>query len=200
MAFIPTPATAKAALEFTFAGAPIVNTLWFTKSIDFDITDLGVLNQVLEQWWLAELRSLVSERSILDSISSYDMSSEFGPVSNYAVGSAGTAIGTVSSAQIVLTVSFKTNNRGRSGRGYNAWSPLLESQVEDNIIFPSVRNSVVAAYALLNSYVDAAFPGAAHVVCSFWQNSVARSEGFPQDVLNYSSITGYTRTQKRRRE
>ena len=200
MAFIPTPNTCKSALQFTYEGVSIVNTIWFTKSQNFDVNDLALMNQTLETWWATELKQDVTQDSVLDVITSYDMSSEFGPVHNRGVGLAGDAVSPVGSAQVVLTVSFKTNNRGRSGRGYNAWSPLLETQVDKNQIFAAIRNVVAAAYMTLNSYVDAVFPGCRHVVVSFYNAGVPRSEGLAQDVVAYASTTPFTRTQKRRRE
>lgn len=200
MAFIPTPGAAKVVLQGVAGAVPIVNTLWFGGGLTWNASQLNDLLDRIEVWLTNNFVNLLPTDYLLNQIVAYDMSSATGPKVERTVSYQGPLTGGVSSYQSTMPVSFITENRSRSGRGYNAISPLRESDVEDNVITGGHRDNAVIAYSALNDVIQATLPGIFHCVVSHYLNGSPRLAGLVQAVTGYEVATQFVRTLKSRRE
>jgi len=184
MAFIETAATARVAISGTLFGEQIVNTLWFTGSGNYGEGDLGDLCTQIASWWDVELSPHLSTDYDISEVRAYDMSSETGPVFSLGVSLSGGAAGASLPGQNAVTVTFRSANRGRSGRGRNYISGIREADVTGNTVSSSLRGSLATAYSNLNGYLPAV-NASEHVVVSQYNNNAARSNGLSQPVISY---------------
>lgn len=199
MAFIPTPQVAKVVLEGTFAGTPIVNTLWFEGATNFSSGQLLSLADGVKSWWNNHTQPLYSTLYQLVSIKAYDMSSEFGPTVTLPVGENGLAAGAVGSAQDCIVISLRTNNRGRSSRGRYYFSPIRESELDSQVTNATLRAALLTAFAALEAEVDP-FIAVTHVIVSYFVGGVPRLNGFAQEVITRVIVDQFAKTMKRRRQ
>lgn len=138
-------------LRYTANGQKVENTLWFEDSDPPTVERIGVLNDLLFDWWETNVAPLQSEGVELREIYSSDQSSPTGPVGTLvpAEPAFGTNTPNIEPGSVTMAVSFRTAMRGRSFRGRNYVIGLTEDQVTGNDFAAGVVASWQAAYALL---------------------------------------------------
>lgn len=189
MTFIDTPAAAKAVFIYDLFGQTLVNNIWFGGSSNYTEANLDSLADALASWWDAELQQYQTDDITLDTIKTYDMSDIDGPVYELTVNGVGEDIGAALPGQNAMVVTFKTANRGRSGRGRVYLPPFNEDQCVGNIWDSTLRGNIETVFGNLNSYVSS-INSSEHVVVSFQKNGVTLSTGNKQTVTDYQARAG----------
>lgn len=196
MAFIPTPNNARVAIRQSLFGQDIINTLWFEGTIPFNDTLLASLNADVIAWWDANLRPLLSDDISLEEVTSIAQDSLTAPSASTVAILPGTAAGGSAPGNVCLTVTFKTFQRGRSGRGRNYVSGIREIDINGNAVNPVFAANLRTAYAQIPNEIIT--NGAIHTVVSFQSNHVPRTEGLPQLITEYVVVDENIDSQRRR--
>jgi hypothetical protein len=159
--------------------------MWFLKpSGNWVLSDLEDLTDELQNWWDEQIAPNVSVNLELNEVRAYAMHSNLAPVHTASATFTGDRAGTPLPGQDVMTVTFITANRGRSGRGRNYISGFLPTDVTNNRWGSTQRTGIATGYQNLASYVNPLTLGS-HVVVSFQHDGVTLSEGLPQPVVAY---------------
>lgn len=198
MAFIPTPKTARCALEFSISTQTAVMTLWFEAEAEWSETALEDLGSALVTWVLGELLPLLSHLLTFDGVRATSQESSsapsvFVPAPPSSVGGDPNA---ALSTQVASVVTFETGLRGRSFRGRN-YVPGIPTdwQATPGSTNTSTLAPLLLAYAALSD-VEAA-TSSNHVVVSHFADGAARSTGVTTVITAYHADTPFD-TQRRR--
>lgn len=171
------------------------NTLYFESTVGTSIAQMDDLATVLETWWLAEVRPLVSTGVQLDFIRITDLTNSTAPSKEYLVGEFGTAEGNTLPGNVTAAISFKTALRGRSYRGRNYIIGMTEPQVENDSVQPTVVGGYEDAYEALALAIDGI--DLVHVVASRTIDGVAMNPGVTTPISTYR-MDDTTDSQRRR--
>lgn len=186
MAFIPWPNSVKVILEFTIAGIPVTVTIAVTKPAALETGDVTDVANFVKSWAASSLMPNLCTAAALTRVTAYDMTSSTGEV---VVLTAGLPVsGTVPDQSIdigsALDVSFRTANRGRSGRGRNYVPGIAMGDRANAAQFLLARtNDIAADYVALNTALVT--PGFAHTVASEQLDGVVRNPAVMQAVTSY---------------
>lgn len=183
MAFIPWPNSIKVVLEFTISGIPVTVTIALTKPSALEAGDLQTGTDAVKNWCVDELMDHLSEDVQFSRITGYDMTSSTGEV--YATSSGLPVNGAVDAAPIDIgsaaDISFRTPNRGRSGRGRNYVPGVpLTDRLNTAQFTTTLTNNLAGDYGALPSFI----PGGlfAHTVASEQLDGVVRNPAVMQNV------------------
>lgn len=182
MVYQPVENTVMVELRATLNGEPIENTLYFFSEDGVTLTNMGVLAAYVDDWWFAEMKSLISPAYVYRETYITDLTTETGPTLTSTANAALTGSNVNGSAlpgNVAFALSFRTPNRGRSGRGRNYIGGLTEGDVTANSLATSRADSFRDAYSAFLS--EALFPYR-WVVVSRYHDGVLRSEGLVQPV------------------
>lgn len=200
MVFIPTPDVASVQLRYTQSGQMTENTLYFQRSGAITPTLLEELAEAVFDWWVANLQAVQGAHVTLREVYAVDLTSATSPTATYAEtpNPAGSYTGTPLPNNVTLAVSFRTVGRGRSSRGRNYAVGLTETALSSTLgqtVQSTYATALVDGYRALAAAIPA---GWSHVIVSFWEDGVARSEGLPIPVTSIL-ITDFTIDSQRRR-
>lgn len=183
--------TVQVELRATLNGQPMENTLYFFSEDGVTTTNMAVLAAYVDDWWNSEMRPLLSASYVYRETYLTDLTTETGPtltsLANAAL--AGTDIsGSSLPGNVAFVLSFRTANRGRSGRGRNYIGGLNEDDVTGNLLTEAKANLFRDAYSAFLS--EALFPYR-WVVVSRYNDGVKRAEGLVQTVTTvlYTDLT-----------
>lgn len=198
MAFIPTTDVVKA--YYTVNSGSLNkswgSTLWFRK-VDFSEADMTSLANALVSWYETELMPNLYTGVVSDDVTVWDMTSETGPVVNVDANStAGSISGSLGGINQCVVITFRTSARGKTGIGRNYVSGFIQGELEGDSVSNSRVNAVLLAYGDLDSYVSGL--GWEHVVVSFQENNVPRTNGLARTVTGYSARSVLYGSQDRR--
>lgn len=198
MAFIPTSNCLKTVIRFQQFGRIYTNSLYWSKPGGWpEGQAIDACNEVFNEW-VTECLPGQSSALTIQNVVGYDMSDVEGYVVTNTVGSA--TAGSISSppmpGNVTATVSLRTSNRGKSGRGRIYWVGLGESQVSDNVLNTGVAAEIKGRFEAFWLSVETLI-SADLVVVSFQLNNEPRSVGFVQNVTSVI-VDGGIDTQRRR--
>lgn len=198
MAFVETANTALAELIYIWRDQTVQNTLWFNKTLPYNLATLEDLGDALYNWFLAELSPNLSGDVALVGVKCTAQDSSTAPSweTSFATPIEGGSAGGSVTNNTTWAVQFSTGQRGRSYRGRNYVPGIPTSSVSGNVVGDSWAAAVVAAYGELSA-LEAAGHGA-HVVVSRYSNGAPRSSGLVTEVVSYRYVDLFLDSQRRR--
>lgn len=148
MAFIPVSNVCLVETRMTYDEQKIENTLYFQFDAAPDETSMTELATDIMDWWTGHYKNIVVNAVELRSVVVTDLSTDSGPQvtlpADEAIGAAGTS---PLPANVALSVSFRTSQRGRSFRGRNYVSGLpVSALVGPNEFSPTFLTAVTSTY------------------------------------------------------
>lgn len=181
MPFVPFESAVRTAVRWSCEGQNIVNTLWFRHLAEFDMPEGAILADRLNDWANGFLRPQLASTVIFEDVTVYDMRSEdsWVIVDDQNQGSAGTNVGNVLPLNAAMTVTLITARRGRSYRGRNYVSGLVENAASGTLFTVIDTTAVGNAYEELLSS-DFTSEGWTLVVAS-------RQPGTPPTILGVTT-------------
>lgn len=199
MAFIPAENTAKVEIRMTQDGQKVENTLYFRHDTGaISSAEREALGNWIEAWWNDEIRPLQTNEVTFREVYVTDMSSAMSGTSSVSDlnGTPG-AQGTPSEPNnVTVTISFRTDFRGRSARGRNYAIGLTTADVTANQVAQVTLDAWVDAYELLLT-----LPGLDNwtwVVASFYTNNAPRVEALLLPVTDVLVVDDVVDSQRRR--
>src|SRR4030095_11714876 len=151
MPFVPAANTAGVVLRQTLDSQLVINTLYFELGGGWSAAELTTLAGDVADWWLTNMKPLLSFNLNLNEVSAVDLSSATGPGVTFVVPPPNTGDINVDTppTQVALCVSFRTEGRGRSSRGRNYVSGIPALLISRNFIQPDFVEDVVTAYTAI---------------------------------------------------
>lgn len=199
MAFVPVPNTLQAELRFLFGSQKCENVLYFTGSGGVTPALATTLGAALVAWWNAQFKAASPTIMSLTEVYLTDLSTATSFTVSYVTGlpSAGSSAVDPLPFNCSHCVSFRTANRGRSGRGRNYVMGLSDSEAVASVITVTRRNIDVNAYAALVG-AGTFVAGLQFCVVSRISNGVPRASGLIQPVTAVLSVDDTIDSQRRR--
>jgi len=195
LAFIPTINCIKIVIIGDLLGQQVVIDITIGTPTAPSISDLDDAADAIEDWLTTELLPELTTSLLVEEIKAYDMTSSISPVVSHFVSLAGSVAAPAVPNNVALVASFRTDNRGRSGRGRN-YLAGLQNTIGDTLKTSVGKAAAIAvAYANLNSFL--APLGFEHIVVSNFTGGAARAAGLKQDVVEYIVNVDYD-SQRRR--
>lgn len=185
MAFIPTPNAIKLVLEFTLSGQIVVVTISLQKAAPVTTADLTSAANAGITWWNTYLKALSGPQLALSGATATDQTTETSPVVHVPVSppTPGTNAAECLPANAAAVISWRTANRGRSGRGRMYVPGLTEGGNSNGInIAPTTQAAIATAAANLASFFAPAL--LTHVIISRFHNKLPRASGLSQPVVS----------------
>lgn len=198
MAFIPATNTLQIILQGVLFGGTIQNTLYFQKSGGgaFNQSDFDDLADLVELWYFNNLVNFLSDTANFNLIIGYDLTSENAPVYSQPATLVGNVGSTSLPANCAFSISFKTGNRGRSGRGRNFVPAVPEFYVTGNSLDSVYYNGVRDGYEALINLATAG--GFVWGVLSRYTNGAPRAQGLFQPVTTVTYANAQVDSQRKR--
>jgi hypothetical protein len=199
MPFVPVPNTLQAELRFLWEGQRVENTLYFEGSAGVSpslATDLG---DALIGWWDTNFKALTTDTMSLEEVYLTDLTSatSFTVSDTSGLPLAGTNVSDSSPNNVAHCVSFRTAQRGRSGRGRNYVGGITEADLDGSVISALARAAHVVAYDILVG-AGAFVPGLQWVVVSRFTGGAPRTTGLAIPITNVLSVDAIVDSQRRR--
>jgi len=182
--FVPAENTVKASLVFDLFGQEVVNTLWFEYGLGVQppLVALVSLATALNGWWDDNVAQYLSPDLKWREITVVDQTNVLAPsIAEAFTGDAGQATGSSLPSSMCVCVSFRTAQRGRSARGRNYVSGILNLDVTGNIVDAGTLIGLEDAYDLL---VNSAPSPWNWVVASHVANGNPRFTALLQPILD----------------
>lgn len=184
MAFIPFIDGVRVIIEFSIAGVLVTITLSGVKPGGFDIGDQGDLADSIETWASDILVPDLSVNAALTKVTVYDMRTSTSPVVTNVVSPA--EAGGINEVSIdigsAMVASFRTEARGRSGRGRN-FVPGVPSTTRTNptSFNATIQTTMTANYGTLdNAFSDVGF---------VWTVASTQQDGVVLTTANNRAVT-----------
>lgn len=198
MAFIPAANCAKAVLRLEQFGRIYTNSLWFLKSGGWNSTTLLGLATNVVDYWADYVAPVTSDQVTAVGCVAYDMTTLDGPASTYNPGIPpdGDLTDATLPGNVTAAISFRTANRGRSGRGRIYHVGLTEPMVVDNTLTGAWPGDLQEAWSLAIAEVEG-LSVCTHVVVSFQIDGAPRAFGYAQPVTSIT-VDNKVDTQRRR--
>lgn len=111
--------------------------------------NLGTIAGAVGTWFASELAPLLSDDWSAQRVIGVDLTTATGPRVDVGSATPGGISGEANPNNVAAVVSFRTNSRGRSGRGRNYVPAIPGSLVTLNTIDPALIASLIGAYSLL---------------------------------------------------
>lgn len=199
MAYIPASNVLKLEVRGTLNGEEVENVLYFQHSGAITTGDVEDLFDFFEDTWIPEAQPERGTLMLWDELYATDLTTETSPTwgRSFSPAIAGTGGSPTLPGNNALCISFRSGNRGRSGRGRNYVPGMQESQATGNLWGTSNVNAAVALYELLLGGGD--FPAAwIWVVLSLFNGGAPRVSGLAQTVLDVLSTSLTVDSQRKR--
>jgi hypothetical protein len=198
MAFIPVENTIQVELRYIVLAQQCENTLYFYNDEGYSASDLITLTGLVGDWWDEYLRPYQGAAVTMNEIYATDLTTATSPTYSDTTrnGQAGEATATaILPTNVTLTVSFRTQGRGRSARGRNYFVGLTEGSVVGNTVDTGIVTGIEAAYNNIPTAIG--YPWT-WVVVSRYFNGAPRTEGLRQTVTNAICVDPLVDSQRRR--
>lgn len=156
MPFVPVANVAEVEIRMLLDGQKVENTLWFENAGAVTALNMGILTTALYDWWDTYYKPLTWNGTQLREIYAVDQTTNTGPTNTLSGGGlVGTGGANAASNNVSVTVSFRTDLRGRSFRGRNYMLGLPLTILAN-------QNQITAGYAadLITAYTALVGPGA----------------------------------------
>lgn len=199
MAFIPVPQGMQFELRFTKEAQRCENVLYFASSAAVSTTLMQTIAQALSNWWVGNIRAVMSNTLALQEIYCTDITSATGPTVSFTTGlpAGGTVAGEALPNNVAMCLSFRTAQRGRSGRGRNYLFGFPETATSGSFFDNNLVNQMVSAYSLLLG-AGTFVPGANWVVVSRFNLGGPRTNGLTIPITSVVSTNNAVDSQRRR--
>lgn len=198
MAFIPAPGVAQVELFYNWSSQNVETVLQFQCSVALTPTLLNELAVKVLALWTTNVKPLLINTISLTAVKVTDLTTQIGPVVQYATGlpAAGTQTGDSLPNNCALVVTKRTLLRGRSYRGRIYHPGIPEAQCAGNTVTNAFVTQIVNAYATMLTFTTT---GASWdmVVMSRYNNNAPRAEADSNQVTTLTS-DGLIDSQRRR--
>lgn len=178
MPFIPAIFTVQAEFRYLQSGQKTENRLFFEYTSDPPVTEMENLGAQLLDWWTDNLKPLQNTLTSLREIYITNLTTGFSPTVSIVptTGNTGTMTGSVLPNNSTITISFRTEGRGRSSRGRNYAVGLVEPNlgVGGQTVLQSFADDLVTAYNLLTTPPSTGWTWS---IVSFYHDGAPRAEG-----------------------
>lgn len=150
MTFQPVPDVAGVRLQGVMDNQLTLNDLYFQIS-GGGINAAGLVNLAVNvaDWWTLNVVPLLSRDFASVRVIATDLGSATGPIGEATAAATGGVDLEAVPNNVAACVSFRTDQRGRSGRGRNYVPGIPGSQVALNTLDPTFITNLVSAYVLL---------------------------------------------------
>lgn len=198
MAFIPVENTVSVELRALYFDQRVENVLYFHNQDGVDMAGMADIADHMDTWWNAFMKPLQSTSYVFQEVYVTDLTTAISPTvadtSSFGItGANGVSAG--QPGNVAYCISFRTNNRGRSGRGRNYVTGLTELATVGNEIAPATKTALITAYEALLTTLPV---GWQWVVVSRYLNGAPRAEGFVQTITAVVAADDYLDSQRRR--
>lgn len=198
MPFIPVPDVAQVRLEGVMDNQLTLNDLYFEISGGgINAAGLDNLCTNVADWWTLNVVNILSDDFASVRVTAIDLSSQTGALGSApAAATGGVAIEAVPN-NVAACVSFRTDQRGRSGRGRNYVPGIPGSQVALNTLDPGFITGLVGAYNLLIG-AGTFVPGWQWVIASRYTGGLPRVSGIAIPVTSVLMVGNSVRSMRSR--
>jgi len=186
MPFVPVTNTVEVEVRMLLDSQKVENTLYFRKDSAWSLGDLVTLGNSFLIWWTTYYDVFASSSVTLSEIYITDLTSSTGLVQSTPAPTphpAGSREANSLPNNVTLTISFRTDQRGRSHRGRNYIVGLTEDAVVKNTVDSAVIGDIETAY---NALQDVASDNSC-----FWV-VVSRFSGVDSDGDPIPRVAGVT--------
>jgi hypothetical protein len=184
MVFVDVPNTAQIEMRGTLHGERVENTLYFNRDTGtIDQTILDALTAFMAAEYDLAWEDVLPSAYVHSEVYGTDLTSatSFASTNTDQAGNPGALSGASLPGGTTFAISFRTANRGRSGRGRNYWPGLMEADVTGNLLSAGAADSFLAVYQRL---IDSPPTGWTWGVVSRYHNGAPRSTGIFQPITN----------------
>lgn len=199
MPFVPAANTLLAELRYTYGSVKMENTLYFQGSAGVTPA-LGItLGNALISWWNAHFKAPSPTAFSLVEVHVTDLSTQTSFTESVTTGLPSAGSSTVDGLpfNVAFCISFRTANRGRSGRGRNYVAGLTEADTQYSTIISTRRAAIVSAYLLLVG-AGTFVAGLQWVVVSRFSGGAPRLNALVQPITTAFAVDDITDSQRRR--
>jgi len=150
MAYQAVPNVAQIQCIGTVDGQVTINDLYFEISGGgINQVNLTAITGAVGTWFANELAPLLSDDWSAQRVVGVDLTSAIGPRVDVGAATPGGVSGEANPNNVAACVSFRTGERGRSGRGRNYVPAIPGSLVTLNTIDPALVAGLIGQYSLL---------------------------------------------------
>lgn len=198
MAFIPVPDTCMFELRFTLQGEHVENTLYGHLTGGWSASTARNVGDALIQWWIDNMSASLSDQISLDSVHCTDLSSSTGFSTDAVPETApvGAVGGQCLPNNVAICISFRSQARGRSGRGRNYVCGIPDTHVSANTLDSADGIAFVDAYKLVDDVMSDF--DATWVIVSRFLDGLPRDEGITRLITSVLLVDLTVDSQRRR--
>ena len=185
MAFQPVPDGVEVVFKAIQNGVPIVNVYNVQDTETHDTARLGEIADEFKAWWDANLKIVLNNSYVLQSITATNLTSSAGPqvTRTYTTGNQGDLTGEQVAGNAALVMSWRTGNIGKSFRG-RTYIGGLDAAATDTAqaVSATFATAMATAGADLIDRLDGI--GAALAVLSRFAAGVLRVSGLLTQIIS----------------
>jgi hypothetical protein len=196
--FIPANNVVQTELIFTWASQIVENVLHYQFPGGVTTQRMQDLGTQLVAWYASTLDSIQGPGIQLTEVRMTDLTSEFAPGQSTTAGLplSGTAAGADLPNNVALSITKRTNFRGRAYRGRIYHMALTEPQVTGNVVLPATVTAILGAYSAIRVLtIDGV--EVPMVVVSKYQGGEPRAAALVTPIASFST-DGIVDSQRRR--
>lgn len=197
MPFQPAPSIALVTCEGLVDAQQTINDLAFFSSGAITQTTLQNLVNNVATWFTDNLAPLLSDDWQALRVRGADLTTATGVIAEAAAVAAGGVGGEANPNNVAACVSFRTAQRGRSGRGRNFVPGIPGAAVTLNTIDSALISNLIAAYTVLIG-VGTFTPGWQWVVLSRQTGGVLRANGIGIPITSVTMVGNSVRSMRSR--
>lgn len=198
MAFIPAPNIAQIEMRGRAHVERVENTLYFRKQTGTILqSDLDALTLFMSQEYLLAWKLQLPAEYVHTEVYGTDLSSatSFTSTNVAQANTPGTLAGVALPGNASFCVSFRTPNRGRSGRGRNYWALVTEPDVTGNFLSAARRTAILGVY---NRLIATPPLGWVWGILSRYTAGAPRPSGLFQTITQVIAVDDAIDSQRRR--
>lgn len=188
-----------AELRYTYGSAKMENVLYFQGSAGVTPALATTLGNSLISWWNTNFKPGASNQFSLVEVHITDLSTQTSFTVTVTTGLPSVGSSTVEGLpfNVAFCISFRTANRGRSGRGRNYVAGLTEADTQFSTIISTRRAAWVTAYGLLMG-AGTFVAGLQWCVVSRFTQGLPRQNALVQPITAVLAVDDTTDSQRRR--
>lgn len=198
MPFVPATNVVQAELIFRWDNQIVENVLHYQVAGGVDLVSMNFIGADLTSWWDVTMQPLVPATVSLQEVRMTDLTSEFAPGASWIGGLplSGTLPGVALPNNVALSITKRSNFRGRAYRGRIYHIGLSETQVINNQVDATHVTALLNAYAIIRE-LDFAGTNIPMVIVSRYQGGDPRGAALVTLVSGFS-CDGIIDSQRRR--
>lgn len=198
MPFVPATNVVQAEMIFRWDSQIVENVLHYQVAGGVDLAAMNFIGADLTSWWDVSMQPLIPSTVSLQEVRLTDLTSEFAPGASWIGGLplSGTLAGNSLPNNVALSITKRSNFRGRAYRGRIYHIGLAEAQVVANQVDASHVTALLSAYSIIRE-LDFAGTNIPMVIVSRYQGGVARGAALVTLVSGFS-CDGILDSQRRR--